>query len=256
MTTPSLAIRVISLTDSTERRAAVAKNLSAATFDWAFHDAHRPGDDSALIPDPEGQKRLFGRTLTPGETACYMSHVAAIETFQAMPELDWLLVMEDDVWIDPDFPYAELAGALDARDIGYIRLFAREWKRGLPQFRFGERQILYLTSDPYGAQGYLIRRDRARAFRARLTHIQRPIDDELGRFWENGLGNHILFPFPLIERHMPSTLNSAREDAKAGTILAAPARLRARLGDFVAKRAYLAARRMPFTRNRIRARKR
>jgi glycosyl transferase family 25 len=256
MTTPTLAIRVISLTESTERRAAVSANLSGATFDWAFHDAHRPGDDSALIPDPEGQKRLFGRTLTPGETACYMSHVAAIETFEAMPDLDWLLVMEDDVWIDPEFPYAELAEALQARGIGYLRLFAREWKRSLPQFRFGERQILYVTSDPYGAQGYLIRRDAARAFRARLTHIQRPIDDELGRFWENGLGNHMLFPFPLIERHMPSTLNTAREDAKAGGGPVASLRLGVRLRDFVNKRAFLAAHRLPFRPGRIKARKR
>lgn len=256
MTYPTLAVRVISLTNSTARRAAVRENLQGFDLPWAFHDASRPGDDDALPDDPEGQARLFGRRLTPGERACYMSHVHALDTFEADPTLDWLLVMEDDVWIDTAFPYDALAATLDDHGIGYLRLFAREYKRALPRFRFGERQILYLVSDPYGAQGYLISRDAAARFRSRLTAIRRPIDDELGRFWENGLDNHVLFPFPLIERHMPSTLNSARDDAQIGGPVRNLTRLRTRLGDYVAKRAYLAARRAPFARDRIRARKR
>lgn len=255
MTTPNLAIRIISLTDSHARRQAVAENLEGSVWAWAFLDALRPDDPSPATPDPQGQRRLFGRRLTGGEEAVFKSHLHALAAFDDDPALDWLLVMEDDVWIDPDFPYDDLAAFLEDRGIGYLRLFGREWKRALPRFRFGERQVLYLTSDPYGTQGYLIARGAAARLRDRLTHIRRPIDDEFGRFWENGLDNHMLFPFPMVERNMPSTLNADRDAAKTGT-RGGLGRLWVRLTDLVAKRRYMARRRAPWARDRIRARKR
>ena len=253
---PRLAIRVISLSGSAERRAGVEGNLAGSGLDWAFLDASAPDDPGPLQADPQGCRDRFGRVLTPGEIGCFKSHMRALALFDADPALDWLLVMEDDVWIDTAFPYGALADWLDARDIGFLRLFAREWRMAYPRYRFGERQVLFLASDPYGTQGYLISRAAAARFRAGVRAITRPIDDEMGRFWENGLDNHLLFPFPLIERHMPSTMNAARD----ASVQARPApdlrRRIARAADFLAKRAYLLWRRSWLARDRLRVRRR
>lgn len=212
---PSLAIRVISLDDSGERRALVRANLETCPVPWAFLDGSRPGDASLLTDDAAAQRARFGREMTPGEVGCFRSHMRALDAFDTDPALDWLLVMEDDVWLDPAFPYAELAGWLTTRNIGYLRLFAREWRR-----------------------------------------VVRPIDDEFGRFWENGLDNHVLFPFPMIERHGTSTLNTARTGAAHAPSTPGWRRKLTRARDFLAKRAYLAWRLSPLAHDRIRPVKR
>lgn len=253
---PALALRVISLDDSDERRALVRENLESFDLPWAFLDGSRAADASDLTVDPAGQRLRFGRELTQGEVGCFKSHMRALAEFDADPALDWLLVMEDDVWLDPAFPYGALATWLDDHRIGFLRLFAREWRRAWPRFHFGERQVLYLATDPFGTQGYLISRSAAQGFRSRVRRVVRPIDDEFGRFWENGLDNHLLFPFPMVERHGTSTLNTARSDA--GQMRATPGLRRklARAKDYAAKRLYLAWRLSPFARDRIRHSKR
>jgi glycosyl transferase family 25 len=252
----NLAIRVISLRGSADRREAVRANLGETPLPWAFLDACGPDDAGGLQADPSEQRGAFGRELTGPETAVFNSHMRVLAEFDTDPSLDWLLVMEDDVWLDPDFPFVELAAFLDERGIGFLRLFCREWRRAYPRYRFGTRQILFLSSDPFGAQGYLISRAAAARFRSRLKTIARPFDDELGRFWENGLENHLIFPFPVIERHMPSTL----EDGRAKSLRAKPRdtlhRRRIKLSDYLAKRGYLAWRLSPFAPDRIRPRKR
>lgn len=256
MPRPTLAIRVISLDDSAARRALVRDNLASCPLPWAFLDGSRPGDASDLADDAAGQRARFGREMTPGEVGCFRSHMRALDAFDADPALDWLLVMEDDVWLDPAFPYAELAGWLETRGIGFLRLFAREWRRAWPRYRFGERQILYLATDPFGAQGYLMSRAAAEGFRQRVRRVVRPIDDEFGRFWENGLDNHLLFPFPMVERHGASTLDTARSGAALRPATPGLRRRLARARDYLAKRAYLAWRLSPLARDRIRPVKR
>lgn len=256
MPAPTLVLRVISLKDSAERRAAVEDNLRGFSLPWAFLDACRAGDESGLAEDPDAQRHHFGRALTPGETGCFKSHMKALAEFDADPALDWLLVIEDDVWLDPAFPYGELAGWLEDKGIGFLRLFAREWRHAYPRYRFGERQILFLASDPYGTQGYMISREAAGRFRAHVTAILRPIDDEIGRYWANGLDNHLLFPFPLVERHMTSTMGAARDASVEERPPQSVARLRRKAADFVAKRAYLSWRVSLLARDRVRPRKR
>jgi len=258
MTSSGLAIRVISLRESAERRALVQENLGDCPLPWAFLDASEPDDPGGLETGATEQEARFGRTLTSGEVACFQSHARALHAFDDDPDLRWLIVLEDDVWLDTKFPFGELTGWLDAKSIGFLRLYAREWRRAFARYRFGERQVLYLASDPHGAQGYMISRDAAARLRLRLRlqRVARPFDDELGRFWENGLDNHLLFPFPIIERHLTSTLIADRETAgRAGRRLT-PGRFWTRAKDFLRKRAYLAWRLSPLAPDRIRLRKR
>ncbi|MFN3146563.1 MAG: glycosyltransferase family 25 protein [Paracoccaceae bacterium] len=100
---PKLSLRVVSLADSAARRAAVAENLGASGLDWAFFDACRADTPSLLDVDAGAQRDSFGRALTGAEIGCFKSHAAVLAAFDEDPALDWLMVAEDDVWIDTDF---------------------------------------------------------------------------------------------------------------------------------------------------------
>lgn len=243
MTAPGVMLRVISLPDADDRRAAVRENLRDLPFDWAFTEGCRGDAPSALVADPARQADRFGRALTPAETGVFKSHLKALSAFDDPGAPDWLMVMEDDVWCDTGFDMGGLLAVLDARGIGYCRLFARRWKPATEVLRMGERQLLHLRTDPYGAQGYVIRREAAARFLARLDAIDRPVDDELGRFWENGLDIFMVFPFPMVERAVPSMILAERDAAWAAPRRMTPARLVWRVRDWAAKRLYLLLRR-------------
>lgn len=238
-----MAIRVISLPDSALRRSRIVAEMADQPLPWAFVDALDADGPGPPAP-AAAQIVAYGRALTGSEIGCARSHLAALAAFDAQPALRWLAVIEDDVWLDPEFDLAALAARLDELGIGYLRLHAREWRPAREVARWGERQILHVYSDPYGTQGYLIDRASAQGLRRSITQILRPIDDEMGRFWENGLDIHMLFPFPLTERAAPSTLAAARDRARAARPAPSPQRRRRKLADALAKRLYLLRRRL------------
>jgi glycosyl transferase family 25 len=235
-----LAVRVVSLPHSEGRRRAITENLADLALPWSFFDALGPDDDVGIASRVEDQVDHFCRPLTPGEIGCFKSHYAVWRTFEDEPSLEWLLVLEDDVCLDTAFDFPALIAALEHEGLGYLRLFCREWRRGWPVMSVGDRQILFLASDPYGTQGYLVSRPAAARLVESVEAIRRPIDDELGRFWEKGLGNCVLFPFPLLERQAPSTLSGQRDVERAAVRGKTPRRLLNKVRDFTAKRVYLA----------------
>lgn len=207
----TLQARVVSLPQATRRRALVEDNLRDLPLPWQFFDALRGDAVSDIAPDASRQARRFGRPLAANEIGCFKSHVALLGEFARDPTLEWLLVLEDDVWVDTAFDFADITARLTAAQIDYLRLYARRWKAADVVQHWGERQLLRFRTDPYGTQAYLISRAGARRFIASLHSIDMPIDDELGRFWVNGLEIYAVFPFPVIERSLPSSLAGTRQ---------------------------------------------
>lgn len=205
-----LQARVISLETSVDRRRLVAENLKDFQIPWRFFDALRGDDHCVYLPDEKNQIVRFGRNLTNSEIGCFKSHVTAMSEFETCPDLKWLLVIEDDVWVDTLFDFKALAEWLESQGINYLRLYARRWKSADVVAYWNDRQFIRFKTDPYGAQAYLINRAGAEAFRRSFKSIDMPIDDELGRFWLHGLEIYALFPFPVIERAATSTLQSDR----------------------------------------------
>lgn len=212
--------RVISLRSSADRRAAVIANLMDLACAWRFFDALTAEAGARVDPSAARQIARFGRLLAPGEIGVFKSHLGVLDAFDADPGLAWLLVIEDDVWIDTAFPFDETIALLAARDIHYLRLFARRYKKADVLLQIGTRQLIRFRTDPYGAQAYLISRAGAARLRANIRSIDRPIDDEIARFWEHGLDIHAIFPFPAVERTMASTIETGRGVSQA----AGPAR--------------------------------
>jgi glycosyl transferase family 25 len=205
------AIRVISLTSSHERRLAVSENLRGLGLSWEFFDGLTVDSQSELEPRPDRQLTRFGRPLTKGEVGCFKSHFATIAAFSRDPRLDWLLVLEDDVWLDTAFPFFDILEILEHRRIPYLRLFARRFKPADVILQHGQHQLIRFRTDPYGAQAYIVSRAGAGSFIRSVKSIDMPIDDEIGRFWRHGLEPYAIFPFPAVERYVRSSLQHERD---------------------------------------------
>lgn len=235
-----IEVKVISLKSSSERRDFLSNNLRfPSSMPWSFFDANTGSDDNShLVSDHELQQKQFGRRLTMGEVGCFRSHYNVLSEFLSFGSADWLLVLEDDVWIDTNFDFHELTGLLDKRSIDYIRLFAKMFKPAdVVAELSGFRQIIRFRTDPYGAQAYIINKRGCEAFLKSIKAISFPIDDELGRFWRHKLDPYCVFPFPVVERNTPSSLEGFRNNALGLRDNSSLARIRARLSDNLKKRA-------------------
>lgn len=211
----SLECKVISLPSSTERRQQVQKNLDANIgLSWSFFDAlSEPPEMMKLKVDLEAQRMKYGRELTKAEIGCYCSHVATMEWFLQNSDKDWLLVMEDDVWLDPVFDLGKAAALAEACHIHYLRLFSKTLKKfDVIAETWGFRHLVRFKSEPFGTQIYLIDKTGIKQFLSSLDCIELPIDDELGRFWRHSLFPCAIFPYPAVERSVPSTIEDGRAD--------------------------------------------
>jgi glycosyl transferase family 25 len=64
----------------------------------------------------------------------------------------------------------------------------------------------------FGIQAYLLTRKGAQALLETGTTIAEPVDWLMARYWSYKIPNYCLFPFPILERHVPSTISGSRED--------------------------------------------
>lgn len=206
-------VLVISLADAAERRAHFrARADDCGGIDWSFFDAHRaPGPQ--IVYDPGAALRIHGRALEPGELGVYSSHTALWQALLDDGQADQYMIFEDDVIVD--WPALAVVAAHDFAASGhhYIRLFARKpspFRVLATDYLPGPRALLMLTGKPFGAQAYVITKSGAQAMLHACRHAVRPIDDEMDRFWDHGIPNLALFPFPVIERFSPSHIGGER----------------------------------------------
>jgi glycosyl transferase family 25 len=205
--------QVVSMRSSTDRRNRVKKDMAGSPLKWNFYDGLNAQTPCVVEPDLNRQISKFGRVLSPAEVGCFKSHFSLLQQFVANRPSNWLLVLEDDVWIDNEFPFARTIKMLDEQNISYLRLFARRLKHADVITQFSGSQLVRFRSDPYGTQAYLINRKGAMRFLRSVEAIERPIDDELGRFWRHGLDIYALFPFPAVEVATTSTIEQERSEA-------------------------------------------
>jgi glycosyl transferase, family 25 len=228
---------VVSLQSANERRADCEANLNQnSQIEWRFFDAMTASSPCAITSDPALQVRRFGRILTDNEIGCFKSHFCALNDFFRTTESDWLFVLEDDVWLDPNFDLFEVLQFAKANSIGYVRLFAKAYKpASVIAPLSGFRHVIRFHTDPYGTQAYLINRRLAAQFVSSLDRIAMPIDDELGRFWQHGLVPFAVFPFPVVEKSVPSQLEISRVSLTRDRIKYRPDLVIFRVGEKIKK---------------------
>ena len=163
--------------------------------------------------------------MYPGELGCYSSHYAAWTAFLASgaPQL---VVLEDDTIVDWNFLVKLAKVDLQAAGVRYLRLYAKHpcaFRRVLRNAIEQQRSLIEFFDRPYGTQGYVITRDGAQRFVSHCRVVPRPLDDALDRWWDHGVPNLCVFPFPVIEKSTVSSIGPARFDQ-----FRIPPRLRAR----------------------------
>lgn len=233
---PRVLTQVISLLSASARREQIKRNLDAnRSIQWSFFDAATATTPTVLTSDANRQRNRFGRALTAAEIGCFKSHFQVLQRFVDSSSADWVLVVEDDVLLDPLFDFNDAVRLAADRDLGYLRLYAKKMVPFLQVEAIGARQLVRYLTDPYGAQAYLISRPAASRFLATIEGITLPIDDELGRFWKNGLIPYALFPFPVLESAAPSTIEDLRNLENRQRQDYSPARLSFRMLEKLAK---------------------
>jgi glycosyl transferase, family 25 len=180
--------------------------FKGARLDWSFFDAHDSLQHPTLRYDPNDIKRRFGRTLSLPEIAVYSSHAAVLSEFLRQGSAEYVLVLEDDVIFDIDFPIAEFSAFCAAKDIDYIRLFGKHYAEAVRLGFFFDRSIVRFKTTPAGAQAYLMSRTGARQFTENAQSIDATVDLAMDRFWHLGMPIYSIFPYPIIERYSPTSI--------------------------------------------------
>jgi glycosyl transferase family 25 len=206
-------IRVISLAAATERRAAFRDRARNASVDWTFLDALRELPEG-LTYDEDEAIVAKGRPLQPAELGCYGSHWTVWQQF-LKSDADRVIVLEDDVVVDWKYLAALAADDSAAKRFDYLRLFnhrptiKRVICRGLLR---PNDHVIELDGLAFGTQGYILGRKAALRLLSHCQQVRRTIDDEMDRSWDHGVPNLAIFPPPLIEEFVPSTIGNARSE--------------------------------------------
>lgn len=208
-----VTIRCISLAGS-DRRVRMAQQLDAIGLPWSFFDACTAAP-AALPYDPARAVAVHGRRLTAGEIGCFASHWSLWHDVAQENGPDMLLVLEDDVMLNPVF-FRHLGRIADAAEpFGYLRLYAKVPAGIRREGPFLDRHIARFSGRAYGTQAYLVSRAAARRWLRTITAIERPIDDEMDRYWAHGIPIRAVFPFPVMEIDYGSTIEPKRRTADA-----------------------------------------
>lgn len=200
----TVEIVVISLARATERRQRISAMFEGTAVNWRFFDAHSSLLHSGLHYNPDDARRRFGRSLSGPEIGICSSHIGALDQFVQQGSSDYVLVLEDDVIYDTNFPIDKFATLCAENGMSYVRLFAKQYAEAVILGYFYDRHIVRFKSSPTGAQAYLMSKPAARTFIDSFKRIDQPVDLAIDSFWRTKLPIYSIFPFPIIERYSRS----------------------------------------------------
>jgi GR25 family glycosyltransferase involved in LPS biosynthesis len=211
----SVAIVVISLPQATRRRRGIEAVFRDSGLAWNFFDAHTSLQQPGLRYEADNIQKLFGRTLSRSEIAICSSHVAVLQDFVDRGTTEHILVLEDDVIFDVDFPLDHFASFCADNGMHYIRLFGKHYAHAVKLGFYFDRSIVRFTTTPAGAQAYLMSREGARRFLQTFQTIDAALDLAMDKFWITQLPIFAICPYPVIERYSPSSNPMPQTDTAA-----------------------------------------
>lgn len=216
-----LSLRVISLVGS-PRRADMTAQMNALGRPWAYLDAEVGAAPVQLPYDPADARWRFGRALAEAELGCFASHWQLWRELATGRPDDAMLILEDDIVLDPDFfrQIDDVAAAMVARRYDFVRLYAIAEGPVFAEGNLGGHQVMRYAHEAWGTQAYLLTGRGARRLVDTIHRVERPIDNELDRWWRHGMMNRVIHPFPVSTGEVPSLIESPR--AHAAAAMAAP----------------------------------
>ena len=217
MTDFSFPAYFINLDRHPERRDATIEQLEALGIGFTriagidYREMDPQTIRSAVDPSPEVR---FKRVLSPGEIACYLSHLKVWrEIAQGSAEMAW--VFEDDVSFVAGARDTMLALERGERDWDMVRLYCpkpipMEDVRPL----YGRHTLVLSRKYPMSTIAYAITKPAAEHLSRIMTPFSFPVDMALKFWWRHGLCTRIVTPSvcePRTDPFSASTLDSDRE---------------------------------------------
>jgi glycosyl transferase, family 25 len=233
------SIKVISLDRSIDRRQAFTQMAGGTELDWAFFPA-RTGITEPLQYDDRVAVRRWGRALSSAEIGCYSSHFKVWE-WLANSDYDQAIILEDDVIVDWAIIEKLAINRFSDYRIHLLRLhISYPFKCDIVKYRLFSptTHLVRIVGNVPGAVAYLLTRTAARILVANYSTVAAPLDWVLARYWEHRIIGYCMFPFPVIERHGPSTIGDERHAASQRTLYERIARIGWRIRGR-AQRAYV-----------------
>ncbi len=213
------AIRVISMGAAQDRRQRFSDDAHAAEVEWSYFDALRL-PEAPLRYDESAALVHTGRPLRAGEIGCYASHHSVWRWFIKSGH-DQLIVFEDDVVVDWGAIRVLCERDLSADGIHILRLFATHPTRSkIARYKLfsDHSHLMRLRGHCYGTQAYVLTRQGAAALVKSCDVLSMPVDWAMSRYWDYGIDNYAVFPFPVLERLGPSTIAHDGPGVSAETI--------------------------------------
>jgi glycosyl transferase, family 25 len=233
------SIRVINLDRSVDRRQAFMQMAGGTRLDWAFFPA-RTGITEPLQYDDRVAVRRWGRSLSSAEIGCYSSHFKVWE-WLANSDYDQAIILEDDVIVDWSIIEKLAINRFSDYGINLLRLhISYPFNCKMVQYRLfsPSTHLVRIVGNVPGAVAYLLTRAAARVLVSNYSIVAVPLDWVLARYWEHRIIGYCMFPFPVIERHTPSTIGDRRHAPSQRTVYDRIARIGWRIHGR-AQRAYV-----------------
>jgi glycosyl transferase, family 25 len=205
------SIRVINLDRSVDRRQAFSEMAGGTRLDWAFFPAYT-GITEPLRYDDRVAARRFGRPLSPAEIGTYASHFKLWE-WLANSDYDQAIIFEDDVIVDWAIIEKLTISRFNDYGINLLRLHVLYPFYGkMVKYRLfsPNTHLVRIVGKVPGAAAYLLTKSAASTLVLNYSTIATPLDWILARYWEHHILSYCMFPFPVIERHGPSTIGDER----------------------------------------------
>ena len=184
--TSELPIYVINLPASADRRLSMERQAAALGLRFRFFEAVNGREPHPLFGHVAERKRLLrkGRPFRPGEIGCWASHYLlwqrCLESGQPM------IVLEDDIVIDPRLPglLADLRQL--PQEIGYFRLHAAD-RPSEPWCCFGDFVLHRYWRSPLCTFGYYLAPAAAERLLRHADEWILPVDDYMDLAWLHGV---------------------------------------------------------------------
>ncbi|MEQ1412341.1 glycosyltransferase family 25 protein [Acinetobacter indicus] len=174
---------LINLDGSHERLKCATQQLESVN--WSFERFSAvDGRGKALTEfvnyDDQGAQQILGRSLMNSELGCYLSHYTCAEKF-LNTEADYLVVLEDDMQIDPDFKtkLGDLLEYLDHHkelDWYLINIAAKKKKLSKDITQIEDMSLWYAFYFPIRGLGLIWSRRGAEAFIEAGRTMTMPVD--------------------------------------------------------------------------------
>lgn len=174
---------LINLDGSHERLERATQQLDAVNWPFERFSAV-DGRGKALTEfanyDDRGAQQILGRSLMNSELGCYLSHYGCAEMF-LNTDADYLVVLEDDMKIDPDFK-TKLDGLFEYLDQHkeldwyLINIAAKKKKLAKDITQIEDMSVWHAFYFPIRGLGLIWSRQGARAFVEAGKTINMPVD--------------------------------------------------------------------------------